>query len=112
MTLKENLKSLADNHRKNLAYKKLREKNYVPDAMIKAIKEEMFNKASNGGYQLEFPLLRIINIKYAEDVQKIRTKVRDEILNGVVEYLNAELDGVKVILYRNEKVDYLEFSWR
>ena len=111
MTLKENLKSLADNHYKNLKYKKLREKCYVTDRTIESLKSLFFEKASDGCYGIAITLLEIINDKYAEDVQKIRTKVRDEICNGVVDYLSAELDGVKISLYRNDKIDYLEFSW-
>lgn len=111
MTLKENLKSLADKHYKNLEYKRLREKCYVSDRAIEALKSSFFEHAAEGDYHVTYLLLQVINEKYTEDVQKIRTKVRDEICKGVVDYLKAELDGVKVSLYRNDKVDYLEFSW-
>ena len=111
MTLKENLKSLADNHHKNLKYKRLREKCYVTDKIIESLKSSFFERAAEGDYHITYLLLQIINEKYEEDVQKIRTKVRDEICHGVVDYLSAELAGVKISLYRNDKVDYIEFSW-
>ena len=111
MNLKDELKMLADKHYKNIAYKRLREKCYVTDRIIESLKSSFFERASEGDYHITYSLLQIINEKYTEDVQKIRTKVRDEICKGVVDYLNAELGGVKISLYRNDKVDYLEFSW-
>lgn len=110
-TFGDYLRKLEKEAKDNDSLKKLTAKKYIPEEVFNNLRNEMLESARKGFSGGKVTIVNILNDNYKEDLGRINSSARKQILNDVEELFNLRFKGVHCNWERVEKIDYIRFWW-